>query len=55
MSKRLEVIVEITKTQNDINAYLKFTSVPLECYMDDIDFKLNEMKEKIAEILDKPE
>ena len=36
----------------DINAYLK-SDVPLECYQDDIDQKLSDMKQQVIEAFDK--
>ena len=41
---------EILATSNDIDAYLQ-SDVPLECYQQDIDVKLNQMRAKVRELL----
>lgn len=48
-----EVTMEILAAQNDINEYLNHTSVPMECYPDDIDRRLSEMREIVRNILRK--
>ena len=42
---------EFLSIMNDINEYLMDDSIPLECYSEDIDRKLNEGRMKILEML----
>ena len=48
--KRIDKIV--LDTANDINEYLKDDKVPVECYVKDIDAKMNLMRKMIKTELD---
>jgi hypothetical protein len=46
-----QIIHEMVETANDINNYLADTSAPLDCYQEDIDWKLDQMIERVKRIM----
>lgn len=50
---KIECLAEITAAANDINEYLRNTSVPMECYPNDINMKMEILMDNIASIFTK--
>jgi|TARA_R110002110_G_scaffold184875_2_gene391765 hypothetical protein len=45
------IVKIVNNCTNDINEYLMNDSIPMECYQEDIDKKLKDMKEEILEVI----